>query len=137
MAENIDDTLTLEVVDDYIAEARKLLQDTVSPYRYSDADLVLGLNLALIEGRRVRPDLFLSDFDSVVQSFTSMAGQQVSMEYQFRLAFVYGIASYVMRRDQEDIVDARSDSFDGVFHDMLLGVRPRPIQGALQGGRQK
>lgn len=131
------DTITLETVDDYVGEARKLLQDTVSPYRYSDDDLVISLNLALLEGRRVRPDLFLSGYNDEVQSFTAMAGQEVIMDVQFRQSFVYGVASYAMRRDQEDLVDARSDTFDGTFHDMLLGIRPRPIQGALPGGQVK
>lgn len=43
---------------DIITEARRLLQDTVSPYRYSDADLLGFVNQTLKRMAVIRPDLF-------------------------------------------------------------------------------
>ena len=50
--------MALDTVQDYVSAARVLLQDTVAPYRYSDADMIAELNLAILEAKRVRPDLF-------------------------------------------------------------------------------
>ena len=46
-------------VTDYVNVARLNLQDAVSPYRYTDDNLLLALNIGLAEMSRVRPDLFL------------------------------------------------------------------------------
>ena len=47
---------------DLMTDARVLLQDTRSPFRYREADLYTGLNAALMQARRLRPDLFLGRF---------------------------------------------------------------------------
>jgi hypothetical protein len=46
-------------VTDYINVARLNLQDAVSPYRYTDDNLLLALNIGLAEIGRIRPDMFL------------------------------------------------------------------------------
>ena len=46
-------------VTDYVNVARLNLQDAVSPYRYTDDNLLLALNIGLAEMSRIRPDLFL------------------------------------------------------------------------------
>ena len=43
---------------DVIAEVRRLVQDTVAPYRYSDADLLGYVNQTLKRMALLRPDLF-------------------------------------------------------------------------------
>jgi hypothetical protein len=43
----------------YVATARLLLQDNVTPYRYPDTTLVTALNVALDELGRLRPDIWL------------------------------------------------------------------------------
>jgi hypothetical protein len=43
----------------YVASARNRMQDRVIPYRYTDAQIVDALNVALQETQRVRPDIFL------------------------------------------------------------------------------
>jgi hypothetical protein len=50
---------TLETVADYVDDARVLLLDQVQPYRYDDTSLLTALNVALLEGRRLRADLFV------------------------------------------------------------------------------
>lgn len=48
-----------DVITDYIVEARILLQDVDPPYRYLDSDLVLAFNAAVMESRKLRPDMWL------------------------------------------------------------------------------
>jgi hypothetical protein len=47
------------LVSDVLAQARELLQDKVTPYRYSDDGLFYAINEAIFEARRLRPDLFV------------------------------------------------------------------------------
>ncbi len=49
----------LDTVTDYISDARTLLQDTISPYRYDDPSMLVAFNVTLLEVRRVRADLFV------------------------------------------------------------------------------
>jgi hypothetical protein len=55
---------TSRTIDQVVQQARTLLQDTVetvaSSYRYSDQDIMDNFNGAMIEARRLRPDLFLA-----------------------------------------------------------------------------
>lgn len=54
--------MALDAVTDYITEVRVLVQDQDQPYRYPDADLVTGLNLAIMDSRRLRPDMWIGKF---------------------------------------------------------------------------
>lgn len=113
----------LLTIDDYIDDGRTLLQDTISPYRYSDASLVVGMNVALLEGRRLRPDLFVYNrtCPGGVQSLQGKDGTVIQMEEQFRLAFLHGMVAHALERDQEDIQDARAAAFMGIFNAILVG----------------
>jgi hypothetical protein len=121
--------LDLGTVQGYVKDVRTLLLDKVQPYRYSDTSLLAALNLALQEGRRLRADLFVCRYGNDVPEYDEVSGEEVPVEKQFRLAFVYGIASHVLLRDEEDVQDARATTFLERFHDMLVGVRPTPVQG--------
>lgn len=125
----------LQKVSDYMTEARILLQDTISPYRYSDDSLINALNLALLEGRRIRPDLFVffkCNADGGVQYFNPANGadngQEVEIEAQFRQAFLNGMVGYAIERDQEDLQDNRSVIFLGFMRYMLTGQKPPTTQ---------
>jgi hypothetical protein len=121
---------------DYINDARVLLLDYISPFRYSDASLIEALNLTLLEGRRIRPDLFiywkLASGKAGVQWFSANDGTTVFIEEQFRLGFLNGMVGYALQRDQEDLQDQRSGAFLKIFSDILLGVRPATL-GNAQG----
>lgn len=119
----------LKTVTDYISDARVLLQDKIAPYRYDDESLLTALNLALLEGRRLRADLFIY-CHSGVQSFTTNANQEVFIEEQFRQAFLHGLVAHALERDQEDIQDQRAGVFMKIFNDILLGVRPSAVPPA-------
>ncbi len=119
---------TLDTVADYIADARVLLQDTIVEYRYSDASLLTALNLALMDARRMRADLFMDSFWNTWTAFTAVDTTDVPMEYQFRLAFGYGLCAHAFARDQEDVQDERSAAFLQNYNAILLGVARPGLQ---------
>ena len=123
----------LLTVRDYIQDVRTLIQDRVQPYRYDDRSVLRAFNISLLEGRRLRPDLFLRNGKIHVPNFTSSSGEEVNMEEGFRLAFVYGTAGHVLQRDDEDVQDARANSYMNAFHGVLSGTQPGPIQGGTPG----
>ena len=123
----------LATVKEYIEDARTLLLDRIEPYRYSDTSLLVALNLALLEGRRLRADLFVYKNALRVPKYTAVSGDEVPIEDQFRLAFVYGLCAHALIRDQEDVQDARSTIFMQTFHSILIGISPPPMGGGTPG----
>lgn len=114
----------LETINDYINDGRTLLQDTISPYRYDDPSMIVAMNVTLLEGRRLRPDLFVYNKNcgpTGVQSFIDKDGTKLFMEEQFRLAFLHGMVGHVLERDQEDIQDQRAAAFMAIFTTLLVG----------------
>ena len=128
--------LNLESVSDYVQDARTLLLDRIAPYRYDDTSLLVALNLALLDGRRIRPDLFVYKHGNRVPSYSQVDGQRVPIEEQFRKAFVYGMVSHALARDQEDVQDQRSNLFQGVFYSILAGNGMAMIGGGTPGPKQ-
>jgi hypothetical protein len=122
----------LLTVNDIIADARTLLLDTIGPNRYTDQELLVGLNTALLEIRRVRADLFLGHYKGHVPKFNNNDGETIHIEPQFRLAIVYGTLAHALMRDDEDVQDARANAFESKMIRLLVGS---PLQiAALQGG---
>lgn len=123
----------LETISDYISDARVLLQDQIQPYRYDDPSLLTAMNVTLLEGRRVRADLFVwNPCSPKVQFFTANDGTKVFMEEPFRLAFLHGMCAHALERDQEDIQDERAGKFMAIFNNILLGTGaavPQPKGG--------
>ena len=129
---------TLNTVANYIAEARILLQDVFLPFRYDDPSLLTSINLALLEARRLRPDLFVyNDFDGQVQAFQNNDDTYVDMEPQFRLALVHGMCGHALERDQEDIQDSRATSFLGMFTEGFVGHGLGPVEGGQPPGTRR
>lgn len=115
----------LLTITDYINDARTLLQDTIAPYRYQDSELVVAMNVALLEGRRLRPDLFVFNRGNEhggVPSFQNNDGTLLEMEEPFRLAFLHGMCAHALERDQEDIQDERASAFMKIFTMILIGT---------------
>jgi hypothetical protein len=121
---------TLDQVQDYITDCRTILLDTVAPFRYDDPSLLVAFNVALIEGRRVRADLFVYA-GTTVPFYSANDTTAVPMEQPFRLAFVFGTCAHALTRDQEDVQDARASVFMGLFYSILLGQRA----GGINAGR--
>lgn len=115
---------TLETVNDYIDDARILLQDTISPFRYDDSSLLTGLNVALLEGYRLRADLFVFNDKCPggrVPSYFEKDNSVVPIEQGFRLAFLHGMVGHALERDQEDVQDARVMMFLNFMVNQLTG----------------
>lgn len=124
---------TLETVSDYITDARTLMQDTIAPFRYDDTSLLTGLNISLLEGFRLRPDLFLFNppvGGRIVPTFTKNDGTTVLIEFQFRNAFLHGMAGHALERDQEDVQDERAVLFLSIMTNLLTGKTILVKQGA-------
>jgi hypothetical protein len=114
----------LDTVGQYIAESRRLLQDTIEPYRYPDVDVVEALNIAMLEARRVRADLFLPLFDI---PYFDTAGtidktKTVTLDPMYRQSVVYYIVGRIQLRDDEQTQDSRAVALMTKFTAQLLTV---------------
>lgn len=129
-------------VGGYVRDARTLLQDRIKPFRYSTGSLVSALDVALLEARRVRPDLFLGYLDATPQYYAVIDPNDpeaddwdddsddlptlqefVPIEEQFRVAILNGLVGHALQRDQEDIEDTRAAAFLDMFYENLTGVK--------------
>lgn len=124
----------LNTVESIIADARTLLLDKRRPYRYDDPELLVALNTSLLEARRVRADLFVTRYGTSVPAYDAVTAEPFCIEPQFRLAFVYGVCAHALARDDEDVQDARANSFLAKFHSVLLGVGTPPLTGGSPRG---
>jgi hypothetical protein len=116
----------LDTVQNYIDRSRTLLNDTVAPYRYPDADLVEALNMGVLEARRIRPDLFRTFFratDGLPEFSTGDLAEEVDIDAQYRVTFVYYIVGQIQLRDEEDVQDTRAAAFLNKFNSQLLAVQ--------------
>ena len=116
---------TLDTVAKYVTSARVLLQDDgTSPYRYSDVELVLALSFALLEARRLRPDLFINYFyeEAAFPAFTTNDTTAVDIDVQYRMAILYYIVGHAQLRDAEDTQDTRAGGFLKMFSSHMLGL---------------
>lgn len=112
--------MALDTVQDYVAAARVLLQDKTVQYRYPDADYINALNMAMIEARRLRNDLFIGVV--TVPTFTTNDTTPVVFDQNFRTALVYYVAGHVQLSDEEDTEDSRAMAFIQKFSAILLGA---------------
>lgn len=114
----------LETVAQYLTEARRLLQDERTPYRYPDKDLVDALNIGLMEAKRLRADLFLPVFTIPYAdtSGTINTAYKVPMDPMYRSALVYYMVGRAQLRDDEPTVDQRAGAFLQKFQAQLLTV---------------
>ena len=126
------DQPTLNTVADYVSDARTLLQDLIPDYRYDDASMLVAINAALLEARRIKPELFVYNFEAggQVQSFQEVDETYVDIEPQFRLAILHGLIGHALERDQEDVQDTRATAFLALFTQGLVGK----ALGAVVGG---
>ena len=93
-----------------IERARRILQDEDSGnYRYTAASLSDSINDALLEVRRVRPDLFLAasfvttDVDETVDGNTVLPIEDMNFQ-----SLVYMVCGYAMLRDDTYSQDSRA-----------------------------
>ena len=121
----------LDTVGQYLQEARRLLQDEVTPYRYEDDDLVDALNIGLMEARRLRADLFLPLFDlpffappaDHVAADSTLKATPVTMDPMYRPALVYYIVGRAQLRDDESTTDQRASALLTKFVGQMLTIQ--------------
>lgn len=114
----------LDTVGQYLKECRILLQDQIVPYRYADAELVDAMNIALMEARRLRADLFLPLFE--VPFFTSTGtintAATVTLDPMYRSSLVYYMVGRMQLRDDESTTDQRATAMLGKFTQQMLTI---------------
>ena len=93
-----------------IERARRILQDEdAANYRYTDQSLLDAVNDALLEVRRVRPDLFISvAFTPVDVPLGQEMSALIPIEDMYFQSLVYLTTGYQMLRDDEFSLDSRA-----------------------------
>src|SRR4051794_893241 len=116
--------MPLNALPDYLDEARTLLQDTTTPVRYSDAELIQALDFALMETRRLRPDLFLGDLPGLMAlpDVESIPNPLTVIEHQYRVPLVYYMVGHCLMRDDEEGNDQKSMQYRQRFVGMMLAL---------------
>jgi len=130
---------------DVIDEARVILQDTDSPFRYSNTVLLAKLNRGLQELARLRPDAFWDFFDSddivvpeiVVfdvdpddepQQFNPEEDGQIALTEEFNIPMmfytplVYWVSSSAELVDDEFTNDGRVMALQNQFKTMVVSL---------------
>lgn len=127
-------------------EARVILQDTESPFRYSTTVLLAKLNRGLQELRRLRPDAFWDMFDTddvIPPEIVSLdldpddepeefdptgEDEQIGLSDDFNLdrmfytPLVYWVASSAELLDDEFVNDGRLMMLQNQFKNMVVGL---------------
>lgn len=118
-------TSALETVGAFIAEARRVLQDQITPYRYPDADLVEALNIGLQEARRLRADLFLPAFTQpwFDSSGTIDTAKAVPIDQMYRSSLLYYVVGRAQLRDDESTTDQRAAALLTKFAAQMLTIQ--------------
>jgi hypothetical protein len=107
--------MSLQTVQDFINEARVILQDEQglgSGARYPDVDFVSAINIGILEFRRIRPDLFIPYLRITPPSY-SLANrtQTVAIDDQYRNALLWYVCGHIQIRDDETTQDQRATIF--------------------------
>lgn len=93
-----------------IERARRILQDEdAANYRYSTESLVDSVNDAILEVRRVRPDLFIAVAFEPADITPGQEGTvEIPIENMYFQSLVYLTTGYQMLRDDEFSLDSRA-----------------------------
>lgn len=103
-----------------ISEARSILQDTATPYRYPEADLYVIFTSAMSEARRMRPDLFLATIFDAIPSYTEAnAADPFPITEIYWIAVVNYLVGRAELRDDQFNSDARASALLSSFKAQL------------------
>jgi hypothetical protein len=115
--------MALDTITDYLAEARILLQDERVPVRYKDSELISALNIAMMEARRLRPDILLgASPGSLAVPEIGATDPMASIDIQFRTPLLYFVVGHAFERDEEEGASQRAMSYKQRFATSLLAV---------------
>ena len=109
-----------QIIDD----ARVLLNDVVVDQttvpRYTEAQLLGYARAALVDARRMRPDLFLSNMTTAFPAYTASSTVPIAEEYIIPL--IDYVAHRAELRDDEFAVEGRAAALFSKFKAGMLGV---------------
>jgi hypothetical protein len=108
-------------ISDAITEARVFLQDTATPYRYSDDQLLAYLNNSFASIRNIRPDIFVGSFTSDPPSYSTVDSTAYPLADQYFPATVYYITSEAEARNDQATANGRAAYFKGLFAAEMRG----------------
>lgn len=107
------------LVSDVLTQARELLQDKVSPYRYSDASMITAINEAMFEARRLRPDLFSTQLRSSLTRVTA-SGDALPFDDHMVAPVVNYVVGRAEMREDEFATDRRAALLSAAFYTALV-----------------
>jgi hypothetical protein len=112
-------------LDTAVSTVRDLLQDTQDPYRNTDAKVVSALNIALVEARKLRPDLFIPNLASYTPPglITDDIGNDVDLpiDPMYSTAVVEYVTGFLSMEDDEFAVGGRAVTLLNRFAQKLVG----------------
>jgi len=120
--------------EDIILHARELLQDSRTPYRFTDEQLVKTLNRGLMDVGRIRSDAFYTQYSSellnvpkIIISGSPAADEllwttNINLEGQFFPILVNYVVAVSELTDDEFTVDGRAIALLTQFHTALTGA---------------
>lgn len=112
--------MALDTVAEMVDQARAITNDEVQPYRYSDDDMVLALNAACLESKRIRPDMWLWPNNTLPNFVAPPDTTPVPIDEMYRMAFVYYMCGQAQLRDEEETNDTRAATFLALFKSELM-----------------
>lgn len=112
---------SVSTISDVLDLSRDLLQDTATPYRYSDERLIRTLNSAMRETFRVRPDLFLDDSYVLTTYTISDLATTFPIEDQYFNPVVEFIVGFIELADDEFTLDGRAATLLTAYRNQLIG----------------
>lgn len=113
-------------VEQVVLSARGILQDVVTPHRYSDSDLAGYVSDGLSEARRIRPDLFMATLRDPLPYY---GAADFAVEIPFPDFYFPTLVSYVAGR-----AELRDNEFTNDGRAVVLTTM---FMGALGGGNKK
>ena len=112
----------MATIADIITESRRLLQDTVTPYRFDDGRLYWAFNVALKTVLQNRPDLFIDTSFVASEYDTSNSGDPFPLEDMYMLTVIDFIVGYTEMSDDEFTTDGRAATLLRTFRAQLTGA---------------
>lgn len=109
-----------------IDEAREILQDTDTPYRYADSILLNILNRGLQELARIRPDAFWDQFAAEDVAVPEIEDATLGDTFVAPMMFYNPIVSYIVSwaevLDDEFTTDGRAAMMFAQFQKQVLSL---------------
>ena len=111
-----------QTIESVLNQARFLLQDARTPYRYPQEQVLGALNLALGDVWRVRPDLFITKYAAGVPQFEvgDIAIDVFPLETQWTSPVVSFIVGWIASADDEFTENGRAAMFQQRFQQTLM-----------------